>query len=759
MVPVPGGSPNDQQQYNFYQVPVIEISLILLLVFGSFACAAGLARWNSALALGGVEQGRILSAIGRTSDGFFWRTLQKALPSVVLVALGLVLLRPLIGLASTLLAPAPESGAASPLLIPGDIAWGLGFALAGLAGTAVVGFLAVHSTLRVASRLLEATRDGLEHGLLVLLRGSAISALIGDGIAALLVATALVLRSGEFVTLGLVPAAQLKTAVCALPGLAVGALLMAWAFHASGAVFSSSAKLARRAVRILHPDIDDEHDPSLIANLAATHLGAVVSRTLLAFLSALIGQIVTLVLCASALLDRPGVAVAPLALLVLPILARVMGLLAAAVGILATRVDAAQDLGAAVLRGIVATLVVSMGGLGGACYWLLGVHWVAGFVPGAIGCAMGASLGFVLTRHTRQRSEALSAEQLGQDTSALSKVAVSVEAGALTIVLAALAISAAYLAGALSPLPNGGLFALLMLLAGMGSISAFMSTLNVADPLANNVQAIAQLRFAELPNEARRCAQLLRRALFAPACSGQAFQVLLGALTILLVALCTVQLDASGEYGRAALGVPAVLWAGILGSTVVLGSCGLLLHTIAGTTRSTVRDMLGQLLAKSEHGFTPNYKSTVDAGADATLARSHRLLLIALVVPALIAATVRLAAGAGSILAPQCLLTFSTFAGVTALAVGLILQSLCAAQSQTLRRSIPQHEQQDWSTLDEQFGSDQDAHLRTMTQTGQALSSFSPAFAELGGDSVSPTLQLQAASIAVVCLLFSPLLA
>jgi hypothetical protein len=58
--------------------------------------------------------------------------------------------------------------------------------------------------------------------------------------------------------------------------------------------------------------------------------------------------------------------------------------------------------------------------------------------------------------------------------------------------------------------------------------------------------------------------------------------------------------------------------------------------------------------------------------------------------------------------------------------------------------------------LDDQFGSDQDAHLRTMTQTGQALRSFSPAFAELGGDSVSPTLQLQAASIATVCLLLSP---
>jgi hypothetical protein len=437
----------------------------------------------------------------------------------------------------------------------------------------------------------------------------------------------------------------------------------------------------------------------------------------------------------------------------------VIGLLAAAVGILATRVDAAQDLSAAVLRGIVATLLVSVGGLGGACYWLLGVHWVAGFVPGTIGCVMGASLGFVLTQHTRQRSEALSAEQLGQDTSALSKIAVSLEAGALTLTLAALAISAAYMAGALSPLPNGGLFGLLMLLAGMGSVSAFMSTLNVADPLANNVQAIADLRFAELPNEARRCAQQLRRALFAPACSGQAFQVLLGALTVLLIALCTGQFDAGAEHGRAALGVPAVLWLGILGSALVLASSGLLLHTTAATTRSTVRDMLGQLLAKSEQGFTPNYKSTVDAGADATLARSHRLLLIALVVPAMIAVAVRLAASAGSTIAPQCLLTFSTFAGVTALTAGLILQALCAAQPEIVprRNTAPQQDLHgDWGALDDQFGSDQDAHLRTMTQTGQALRSFSPAFAELGGDSVSPTLQLQAASIATVCLLLSP---
>ncbi|HEX2878905.1 MAG TPA: hypothetical protein VHO25_05150, partial [Polyangiaceae bacterium] len=179
---------------------MIEASLILFLVFGAFACAAGLARWNSALALGGLEQGRILSAIGRTSDGFFWRTLQKALPSALLIALGLVLLRPLLRLATTLLGPTAAPGTATSILVPSDIAWGLCFVLAGLASTVVVAFLAVHSTLRVASRLLEATRDGLEHGLLVLLRGSAISALVGDGIAALLVITALVLHSGQFLT-------------------------------------------------------------------------------------------------------------------------------------------------------------------------------------------------------------------------------------------------------------------------------------------------------------------------------------------------------------------------------------------------------------------------------------------------------------------------------------------------------------------------------------------------------------------------------
>lgn len=745
---------------------MIELSLILFLVFGAFACAAGLARWNSALALGGLEQGRILSAIGRTSDGFFWRTLHKAWPAALLIAVTLVVLKPVVGFIAAFVAPAalasalPTSPTPTPFALD-EALWGTGFVLAGLASAVLVAFLAVQGTLRVASRLLEATRDGLEHALLVLLRGSAITALASEGIATLLVITALVLHSGQFVTLAAVSTITLRAAVFSLPALGIGALLMAWAFHAAGAVFGASAKLARRAVRTLHSDIDEEHDPSLIANLAATHLGAVVSRTLNAFLTSLLGQIVTLVLCASALLDGPGPSVAPLTLLALPVLTRVIGLLAAAVGILATRVDAAQDLGGAILRGIVATLMVSIGGLGGACYWLLGKHWVAGFVPGAIGCLMGSALGFVLTQHTQRRVEALSAEQLGQDTSPLSKVAVSLEAGALTLVLTAIAISAAYLAGAVSPLANGGLFALAMMLSGMGSISAFMLTLNIADPLASNVQSIAELRFAELPNEAQRCSQQLRRAVFAPACAGQAFLVLLGALTTLMLGLCSAQLDPGGEFGKAALGVPAVLWLGILGSVLVLSSCGLLLNTIATTTRATVRDMLGQLMARSEQGFTPNYKSTVDAGADATLARSHRLLQIALLVPALIAVSIRLATGAGSVLASQCLLTFATFAGVTALTVGLVLQALCVAQPNSTHRYLAMGNrgvQDDWGSLDDEPGGGLDAHLLAMTQTGQALRSFSPAFAELGGDSVAPTLQLQAASIAVVCLLFSPFL-
>jgi Na+/H+-translocating membrane pyrophosphatase len=736
---------------------VIESSLILFVVFGAFACAAGLARWNSALALGGIQQGRILSAIGRTSDGFFWRTVQRALPLAVALALGLVLVRPLLGFVSAVLDPAtPRAGVPVP---SSEVAWGIGFVLAGLASAAAIVFLAVHSTLRVASRLLEATRDGLEHGLLVLLRGGAITALASDGIASLLVITAFVLGAGQFVTLAQVPAATLKAAIFLLPALAVGALLMAWVFHGAGAVFAASTKLARRAVRALHPDIDEEHDPSLIANLAATHLGAVVSRTLHAFLSSLLGQIVALVLCASALLDRPGTAIAPLALLALPMLARVIGLLAAAVGILATRLDAAQDLGGAVLRGIVATLLVSVGGLAGACYWLLGAHWLAGFVPGAIGCLMGSLLGFVLTQHTQRRSEALSAEQLGHDTSPLSKVAVSLEAGAITVVLASIAIGAAYLAGAASPLPNGGLYALAMMLSGMGSINAFMLTLNIAEPLAHNVQSISELRFTELPNEAQRCAQQLRRAMFAPACSAQAFLVLLGALTTLLVAVCTVPLDPGSELGKVALGIPAVLWLGILGSVLVLGSCGVLLHTISSATRSTVRDMLGQLMAKSEQGFTPNYKSTVDAGADATLTRSHHLAIFALSIPAAIAISIRLADSAGLAFATQCSLTFATLGAVTALTAGLVLQALCAAQPDTAQRRLAMTAgiADEWGSLDDEPGRGQDAHLATMTRAGQALRSFSPTLAELGGDSIAPTLQLQAASIAVVCLLFSPL--
>jgi Na+/H+-translocating membrane pyrophosphatase len=739
---------------------VIELSLVLVVVFVAFVCAAGLARWNSALALGGIEQGRILSAIGRTSDGFFWRTLRGALPTALGVALGVIVLRAVLGFAASLLAGGSDS-AALPGWRTADALWAVGFVLVGVMGSALMAFLVVHSTLRVASRLLEATRDGFEHGLLVLLRGSGITALVADGIATLLVIVALVLHAGEFVKLASVPVSALKSAAFALPALALGALLTTWAFHTAGAIFGASAKLARNAVRTLHPELDDEHDPSLIANLAATHVGTVVSRTLGGFWLGLVGQVVALVLCASALLDRPGSAVAPLALLGLPLLTRVIGLLAAAIGILATRVDAAQDLGGALLRGLVATALVSVGGLGGACYWLLGIHWVVGFVPGVIGCLMGAGLGPVLIQHTKRRSEALSAEQLGQDTSPLSKLAISLEAGVLTVVLTAVAISAAHAVGSASPLPNGGLFALVMMLAGMGSISPFMLTLNVADPLIGNVQSISELRFAQLPNESQRSAQQLRRALFSPACSAQAFLVLLGTLTTVLLALCAVRFD-PGDLGHTALGLPRVLWLGIVGAFLVLGSCGLLLHAIAGVTRATVRDMLGQLMARSEQAFTPNYKSTVDADSDATLARSHRLLLVAVLIPATVAAVVRMTASSDSTLATQSLLAFAIFAAVIALTVGLVLQALCVAQPDAVLLGSGQRfragSANAWESLSDDPGHEHDSHLSAMTQTNQALRSFSPAFAELGGDSVAPTLQLQAAAIAVTCLLFSPFL-
>jgi len=740
---------------------VIELSLILFIVFGAIACAAGLARWTSALAMGGLAQGRILNAIARTSEGFFWQAVHKGLPTAFGAALVLIAAQQL-----SQSWPGLSGKAAQATLgfEPGRALWEVGFVIAGLAASVLVAFIVVHSTLRVASRLLEATREGLEHGLLVLLRGSSIVALVTEATATLLVVLALILQTGEFVKLASLPAATLRAAATTLPALGLGVLLAAWVFHTAGAVFGSSAKLARRTVRNTYSEfaapneLGDEHDSSLISNLAAAHVGALVSRALDSFLICVLGQIVTLYLCATAVIGSASLGVAPLALLALPVLVRVIGLIAAAVGILAMRVDPTQGLGSAMLRGLITTFAVSVGGIAGACSWLLGHNWLAGFLPGVLGCFAGCCLGPVLVHYTQRRTQALGHDPSAQDTSPLTKIGAALEAGTLTVVLTAFAVSGAYAMGLVSGLGGGGVFGLVMVLAGMGSVSAFMLVLSISDPIANNVSSIASLRFTELPVEAQRCASYIRRAVFAPASEAQTFFAVIGTLTILLVALCAAKPEVARDgLGNAALGIPMVLWLGVFGVFLVIGHCGLLLHSIAASARLTVGDIVKQLtqMTRDDKAFIPNYKSTVDVGLQATLAGLNASVLLALLVPTATVLAIKLLSGPDAPLLNQGVLTFPTLAAIAALTLSLIVHSLCAAHPPLESGTNAGSEQ---AALDDL---EADAHLLTMNQTQRALRDSPMArmietLGELGNDAVAPTAGLQAQSIAIVCLMLSP---
>ncbi|HTM44860.1 MAG TPA: sodium/proton-translocating pyrophosphatase [Polyangiaceae bacterium] len=711
---------------------MIELSLILFIAFCAMLCAAGLARWNSALALGSVEQSRILSALGRASDSIFWQTLRRSLP-VILAASSVLLV-----------ACQPWTGPWQSALIAAG--WSTGFIVAGATACALVAFVAIHSSLRVSSRLLEASNGGLEHAGVVLLRGSGISALLADASATALVVLAFALHTGEFSGISKVPLSGLKAAAWALPALGLGGALAGLMLQSTGIVFSASAKLAQNLARAGHRQVDDDHDPTLVCNLAADHVGAIVARTTDAFLCSLLSQIAVLALTACAVLRAPTLPLAPLSLLILPLLVRAMGLVAAPVGILATRIDPSADPHSAMVRGLWTTFAVTAGGMAGACAWLLGPSWLGGFVPAVIGCAAGCLLGPALIWPVKWR--ALQASAPGTPP-VLGPLGASLEGAIVVLLLAALALIGAYFAGTATGFASGGTLGLILALAGMGSVSAFMMTLNIAEPLSNSVVSIAALRLSEVSPAACAHAKRVHQAAASSACSARVFFVISGGLAAVLTALAGAEASAkSGGVGAVSLGAPTVLWGGALGMAAVLAFCGLLLRAISSGTHRIMGDISRQLATaalQSDTPFTPDYKSPLDIATAEALNQASTLGVIAVAVPLGFTVLTRLAASS----AVESVLSFATLGILTALCIGVCSSGLATLSAPRAPSSVTTPVLDTAAML----------YSPTTTPVSVVVPQGAPALdfrAELLFEAVAPTAQLFAKSLAIICLMLSP---
>jgi K(+)-stimulated pyrophosphate-energized sodium pump len=668
---------------------VSELGLILAVNVAGLSFAVLLLRQLSTGDSGSSDFRRVAGALERASLAFLWQECR-------LVAFGTGVM------ALVLIAAHGAFRGASGALEPAF--WTVLGLVLGAACACLTAQLAARVAARAAVKTLAAARTSLDHALSVAIRAAGAAGMIAETVSALGICSLFGLIYSMKGGVARAPeqdgAVALSVAML-LPGFAFGAVAAALVLQRGGSTYHVASDVGadlagERDAGLEH---DDARNPAVVSDLVGDQVGLAATRSTDAFVSASVANVAAVIIGASIFLANGGRFSGALSVSLLPIVVRAFGVIASGFGLMVVRTDDALNPSAALWRGHATTAIVSLGGLFGATYWLLGESLVFEFVlAGALGISISAAVAHAARLRSDRRFSALKdvteALRVGDAVTVAQGLASGLRATVLPTLGIGIAMVAAWELGARTGLVGGGTLALTLALTSMLALMPYLAALANFGPIADSARGVLGMHPASAPPDAERRASRLDDAGFVAAAVAQSYFILVSCLSALLAAAALAPL--SGRTGVGAgidLAKPAVAWCGALGAAVVLGYAGSALGSAARGARAVALEVERQLrglprdrgVIKFPEGYTPSYRTCIEASTRAGL---DRLLLPAaatLLLPAVLGAGLRLLYHSGDPGLPsEGLASFVVVASVTgltaALAVDAARATLCAAR-------------------------------------------------------------------------------
>jgi Na+/H+-translocating membrane pyrophosphatase len=628
---------------------VVELALIVALNLGGLSFAVGLARWLSARDAGTPEVRRLGAAVARATRAFLWRELR----SIAVVA-GL-------GVAALFAAHALLLHLGKPFGSWETAFWmSLGLAL-GAASAWVAAYCGARFCSLGSVRMLPAAEFSLDRALTVSLRASGAAALIADTLSMLgvcgLFGLLYAMKGGFALPVEQAYPLALRVAVV-LPGFAFGAAAAALVVQRGGSIFHVSGDVGgdiagERDAGLEH---DDARNPAAIADLVGDHVGSAAARACDLFVCLSVTSTAAFIIGASLQQANRAQLGAPLTLLALPALVRSFGVVASCCGLMVVRAGEQDNPKHALGRGHLAALVISAGGLAGACLWLVGEGlWLKFFAAGVIGAAAALGIAYSVQYRIDRRfaplRELLDALGGGDAVTVAHGLALGLQAALLPVIGLGVAMAGAWQLGAATGLHGGGLLGSLIALTTMLATSSYVLAVGNFGAMADNARGVAEMSLSANSGATRaQHTGKLDEAGFLAASMAQTYLILVGCLAALTAAAALPLLGGASRLSSVDLAKPAVFWSGALGAVFVLAYAGHAISSAGRGARSIALEVERQLQAFPSQGGTrsiprdyiPHYRSCIDLVSRIAL---HRVLVpvaIALLFPALLGVALRL---------------------------------------------------------------------------------------------------------------------
>ncbi|KAL8033660.1 hypothetical protein ABFX02_13G174100 [Erythranthe guttata] len=616
----------------------------------SFIVSIYLTKWVLAKDEGPPEMVQISEAIRDGAEGFF-RT-QYGTISKMAVLLGLVILVIYLFRSTTPQQEASGVGRTATAYIT-VAAFFLGALCSGLAGYVGM-WVSVRANVRVSSAARRSAREALQ----IAVRAGGFSALIVVGMAVLGIA---ILYSTFYVWLGVDSPGGMK--ITDLPlllvGYGFGASFVALFAQLGGGIYTKAADVGADLVGKVEQGIpeDDPRNPAVIADLVGDNVGDCAARGADLFES-IAAEIISAMILGGSMAQRCKIE-DPSGFILFPLVVHSFDLIISSVGIFSIRgtrdsgvISAPEDPMAILEKGYSITIVLAVLTFGLSTRWMLYTEqapsaWFNFALCGLVGITTAYIFVWITKYYTDYKHEPVRtlalASTTGHGTNIIAGVGLGLESTALPVLVISTSIIAAYWLGQTSGLvdesgnPTGGLFGTAVATMGMLSTAAYVLTMDMFGPIADNAGGIVEM--SQQPESVREITDVLDAVGNTTKATTKGFAIGSAALASFL--LFSAYMDEVSTFShlpfaQVDIAIPEVFVGGLLGSMLIFLFSAWACAAVGRTAQEVVKEVRRQFIERPgimDYKEKPDYGRCVSIVASASLREMIKPGALAIISP------------------------------------------------------------------------------------------------------------------------------
>ncbi|KAG8365018.1 hypothetical protein BUALT_Bualt18G0059300 [Buddleja alternifolia] len=614
-------------------------SSVIVFVFSvctlSFLVALYLMKWVLAKDEGPPEMVEISDAIRDGAEGFF-RT-QYGTISKMAVLVGLVILSIYLFRSTTPQQKSSGLGRTTSAYIT-VAAFLLGALCSGIAGYVGM-WVSVRANVRVSSAARRSAREALQ----VAVRAGGFSALVVVGMAVLGVA---ILYATFYIWLGVDSPGAMK--VTDLPlllvGYGFGASFVALFAQLGGGIYTKAADVGADLVGKVEQGIpeDDPRNPAVIADLVGDNVGDCAARGADLFES-IAAEIISAMILGGSMAKRY-----PSGFILFPLVVHSFDLVISSVGIFSIRntrdsgvIGAMEDPMAILQKGYSVTIILAVLTFGLSTRWMLYTEqapsaWFNFALCGLVGIMTAYIFVWITKYYTDYKHEPVRtlalASSTGHGTNIIAGVSLGLESTALPVLAISISIISAFWLGQTSGLvdesgsPTGGLFGTAVATMGMLSTAAYVLTMDMFGPIADNAGGIVEM--SQQPESVREITDLLDAVGNTTKATTKGFAIGSAALASFLLF--------SAYMDEVDIAIPEVFVGGLLGSMLIYLFSAWACAAVGRTAQEVVNEVRRQFIERPgimDYKEKPDYGRCVSIVASASLREMIKPGALAIISP------------------------------------------------------------------------------------------------------------------------------